>query len=307
VNVVDPQTGVPTGKQAVVPGKWDYTRTRDGKISDLAEGHLFGNLVRLHDGRVLVAGGRSFWALGEEGNAPIPGFTDDFSVLSTRTEFFEPQSGRWREGPPLPPVPGEDDTLAGSHGGRANGVCLAALPDDSVVIAGGSTQTDGAPFPQTLLTRSSILVMTPGRDPRNATYQISPNAIPSVDNGRLFGDAGRNQLPCYVMSTGKVMFAGGVNSAGENLYDTYLFNPRTFSLRRGPDLVHGVALWAPADGYPVGYQASAISTQEVAMRDSRLVFRGDVLVLGGGYDPLSLDPAGSRRIEQFGTLHHGDE
>jgi hypothetical protein len=38
-----------------------------------------------------------------------------------------------------------------------------------------------------------------------------------------------------------------------------------------------------------------------------LVFRGDVLVLGGGYDPLSLDPAGSRRIEQFGTLHHGDE
>jgi hypothetical protein len=57
----------------------------------------------------------------------------------------------------------------------------------------------------------------------------------------------------------------------------------------------------------VGYQASAISTQEVAMRDSRLVFRGNVLVLGGGYDPLSLDPAGSRRIEQFGTLHHGDE
>jgi hypothetical protein len=308
VNVVDSQTGVPTGKQAVVQGKWDYTRTRDGEVSDLAEGHLFGNQVRLQDGRVLVAGGRSFWALGEEGNAPIPGFTGDFSVLSTRTEFFEPQSGRWLEGPPLPPVPGEDDTLAGSHGGRANGVCLAALPDDSVVIAGGGTQTDGVPFPQTLLTRSSILVLTPGRDPSNSTYQISPNAIPSgAGSGGLFGDGGRFQLPCYVMSTGKVMIAGGQNNAGEDLYDAYLFNPRTFTVTRGPDLVHGVALWAPAGGYPAGFQFSAISTKEVGMRNSRLAFPGDVLVLGGGYDPISLDPAGSRRIEQFGTLHHGDK
>lgn len=300
VSVVDPQTGVPTGKQALVQGKWDYTRTRDGKVSDLAEGHLFGNLVQLQDGRVLIAGGRSFWALGEEGNGPIPGFADDFSVLSTRTEFFDPQSGRWQEGAPLPSVPGEDDTLAGSHGGRANGVCVAALPDDSVVIAGGGTQTDGAAFPHTLLTRSSILVMTPGRNPLNSTYQISPNAIPSVDNGRLFGDAGRNQLACYVVSRGEVLFAGGQNSA-EDLYDSYLFNPRTFSVTRAPDLVHGVVPNAEENGLPVGYMTTAISTREVAMRDSQLIFPGDVLVHGGGYD--AINGIGSHQIEQFGSLN----
>ena len=169
--------------------------------------------MRLQDGRVLVAGGRSFWALGEEGNGPIPGFTDDFSVLSTRTEFFDPQSGRWREGPPLPAGAGRGRHPRRIARGPANGVCLAALPDDSVVIAGGGTQTDGAAFPHTLLTRSSILVMTPGRDPLNSTYQISPNAIPSVDNGRLFGDAGRNQLAVLRHVDGKVLIAGGQNSA----------------------------------------------------------------------------------------------
>jgi hypothetical protein len=310
VNAVDPQTGVPTGKQTVVQGKWDYTRTRDGKVSDLSEGHLFGNAVHLADGRVLVAGGHSFWAFPEEGgDLWIPGFVENpVSVLATATDFFDPHSGRWSAGPPLPPVPGEDDAIAGSHGGRANGVCLAALPDDSVVIAGGGTHPDGeTPFAH-LLTRSSILVMTPARDPSNSTYQISPNAIPSgAGSGGLFGDGGRFHLPCYALSTGRVMMAGGQNNAGEDLYDAYLFNPRTFSVTRAPDLAHGPALWTPAAGYPAGFQFSAISTKEVAMRDSRLVFRGNVLVLGGGYDPLSLDPAGSRRIEQFGTLHHGDE
>lgn len=301
VNTVDPQTGAATGRTAVVQGKWDYTRTRDGRVSDLADGHLFGNAVRLADGRVLVAGGRNFWAIGEEGRGPTPGFTDDFSSLSTTTDFFDPRSGRWSAGTPLPPVPGEDDTLAGSHGGRANGFCLAALPDDSVVIAGGSTQTDGLPFPQTLLTRSSILVMTPGREPGQSTYAISPHAIPSFDNGRLFGDAGRNQVPCYVLSTGKVLIAGGQNSSGEDLYDAYLFNARTFRLTRTQDLAHGPSLWTPADGYPAGFPFSAISTREVSMRDSQLVFPDDVLVLGGGYDPLSLDPSGTHRVAQRGA------
>jgi hypothetical protein len=303
VNVVDPQTGLPTGKTAVVQGKWDYTRTRDGKVSDLSQGHLFGNTVALQDGRVLVAGGRSFWALPEEGTGPdIPGYPTDISFLATSTDFFDPTSGRWSAGPPLPPVPGEDDTLVGSHGGRANGVCLAALPDDRVVIAGGGTQTDGAAFPDTILTRSSIVVMKPGRDPGDSTYQISPNAMPSADNGRVFGDAGRNQLACYVLSAGKVMIAGGQNSVGEDLYDTYLFNSRTLGLIHGPDLVHGVVPNAEDFGYPAGYQSSAISTKEVGMRDSQLRFPGDVLVLGGGYDGIS--GVGSRHIEQFGTLGH---
>ncbi len=131
VAAIDPDTGLATGRTVVVQGKWDYTRTRDGRVSDLAQGHLFGNQVRLADGRVLVAGGRSFWALGEGGGVPIPGFADDFSTLATRTEFFDPRTGRWSQGPALPPVPGEDDTIANSHGGRANGVCLAALPDDA--------------------------------------------------------------------------------------------------------------------------------------------------------------------------------
>jgi hypothetical protein len=292
-----------------VAGRWDYTRTPDGKVSDLGGGHLFGNLVQLRDGRVLVAGGHSFWALPEEGFGPeIPGVPVGTTVLATDTEFFDPATGVWSQGTPLPTIPGEDDAIGGSHGGRTNGVCLAALRDDTVVIAGGATEVDGTAFPSTLRTRSSIVVMTPGSDARNSTYQISPNAIPpGAGSGGLFGDGGRFQLPCYVMSTGKVMIAGGQNNAGEDLYDAYLFNPRTFTVTRGPDLVHGVALWAPAGGYPAGFQFSAISTKEVGMRNSRLAFPGDVLVLGGGYDPISLDPAGSRRIEQFGTLHHGDK
>jgi hypothetical protein len=306
VNVVDPLTGVPTGQRAVVQGKWDYTRTRDGKVSDLSQGHLFGNLVHLADGRVLAAGGHSFWAFPEDGgDLWIPGFVENpVSVLATSTDFFDPHSGRWSAGPPLPLVPGEDDAIAGSHGGRANGVCLAALRDGSVVIAGGGTHPDGEdPFAH-LLTRSSIVVMTPARDPRKSTYQISPNAIPSVDNGRLFGDAGRNQLPCYALSTGKVLIAGGQNSA-EDLYDTYLFNPRTFSVTRGPDLVHGVVPSAADFGLPVGYQTTAISTREVGMRDSQLIFPGDVLVHGGGYD--AINGTGSHNVEQFGTLHRWDE
>ncbi|MDX6228482.1 MAG: hypothetical protein QOI76_1872 [Frankiales bacterium] len=307
VNAVDPQSGLATGQKAVVAGSWDYTRTADGKVSDLTVGHLFGNLVRLHDGRVLVAGGHSFWALPEEGyGPPIPGYTPGTSVLATDTQFFDPATGVWSEGTPLPIIAGEDDAIPGSHGGRANGVCVAALPNNTVVIAGGATHTDGTNYFATLKTRSSIVVMTPGRDPRRTTYQISPNAIPSVDNGRLFGDAGRNQLPCYVLSSGKVMIAGGVNSA-EDLYDTYVFNSRSFTLTRGPDLVHSEALWGPSNGRPPGYQGAAISTQEVGMRNSQLVFPGDVLVHGGGANGVSFDFLGSRQIEQFGSLSRWDE
>ena len=307
VRAMDPQTGLPSGRTTVVQGKWDYTRTRDGQISDMAGGHLFGNLVQLHDGRVLVAGGHSFWALPEGGNgAWIPGYVENpVSIEATDTEFFDPSTGRWSEGAPLPVVAGEDDAISNSHGGRANGVCLAALPDDRVVIAGGGTHPDGTPPFNELLTRSSIVVMTPARDARNSTYQISPNAIPSVDNGRFFGDAGRNQLPCYVTSRGKVLFAGGVNNAGECLFDSYLFDPRTDGLLRAPDLAHSLALWGPSAGYPDGYEDGVICTQEVSMRDSHLVFHGDVFVMGGGADGVSLDP-GSHQVEQLGSLSRWD-
>lgn len=309
VAALDPSTGAAIGRTIVVQGKWDYTRTRDGAISDLAEGHLFGNLIQLHDGRALMVGGRSFWALGEEGAGALPpGFTEDTSVLATQTEFFEPHSGRWLEGPTLPSVPGEDDTIANSHGGRANGVCVAALPNDTVVIAGGGTQPDGAPFGgATTLTRRSILVMAVNRNAAASTIAISPNAIPSsVDYGGLFGDGGRNQLLCYPTSRGDVLIAGGQDNFGEDLWDSYWFDPRDLDVTRAPDLVHTLALFGPIAGYPDGYQTPVMTTHEVGMRDSRLTFAHDVFVEGGGANGVDIDFVGSHQAEQFDGVRGRD-
>jgi hypothetical protein len=294
VDAIDPNTGVKTGKKIVVAGRWDYTRRADGRETTLSEGHFFGNEILLHDGRMFVGGGHTMW-----NNNVQP----DVSILAADTEFFDPATGIWSQGPPLPTVPGEDGRIANSHGGRANGVCFATLPDDRVVIAGGNSQVDGQSYFGTTIGRQSILVMTPAANPSNSRITVSPTKIPSGTNfGGFFGDGGRNQLLCYVTTDSHVVFAGGQDSVAEDLYDTYVFNPLNGSIRQGPDLVHGIALWAAADpslGYPVGYQAAAISTMAVAMRDSRLVFRNDVFVEGGGYDGLSLDGLGSRYVEQF--------
>ncbi len=312
VDAVDPQTGAKTGHKAVMTGKWDYTRTADGKVSDLSNGHLFGNLVRLADGRVLVAGGHSFWALGEEGHGTVVGFDSQLSVLAADTQFFDPSTGDWSDGTPLPLVDGEDDVTLGSHGGRTNGVCLAPMPDNTVVIAGGATHTDGQEYFSSLLLRKSVLVMTPGRDPLASTYRLSPNRLPAGP-AQIFGDGGRNQLPCWVMSGGRVMIGGGQTTAAEDLYDTYLFTPRTGALTRGPDLVHATAEWGPLAGYPTGYQSALISTKESGMRTSQLRFPGDVFVHFGGYDGVHLGvpadgpPPGSHDIEQFGSAHHPDD
>ena len=62
------------------------------------------------------------------------------------------------------------------------------------------------------------------------------------------------------------MIGGGQSSAGEDLYDTYIFKVRTGALWRGPDLVHAVADWASLAGYPADYQSALISTRESGMR-----------------------------------------
>ncbi len=295
VDAIDPNTGLKTGKKAVVAGRWDYTRRADGTETTLSGGHLFGNEILLHDGRVFVGGGHTIWNFNAD---------PDVSTLATDTEFFDPATGIWSQGAPLPSVPREDDRIANSHGGRANGVCFAALADDQVVIAGGNSQVDGQSYLSGIdIGRQSILVMTPAANPRNSRYQLSPNKIPSgTDFGGFFGDGGRNQLLCYVTTDNRVVFAGGQDIAGEDLYDTYVFSPSNWSIRRGPDLVHGLALWAAADpslGYPPGYEAAAITTLAVAMRDSKLVFGNDVFVEGGDYDGISVDGLASRYVEQF--------
>ena len=294
VDAVDPNTGVKTGKKIVVSGRWDYTRGADGRETTLSGGHYFGNEILLHDGRVFVGGGHTVW-----NNNVNP----DVSILATDTEFFDPATGIWSQGPSLPTVPGEDNRIANSHGGRANGVCFAALRDDRLVIAGGNSQVDGQSYFGTTIGRQSILVMTPAANPRNSRIAISPTKIPAGTNyGGFFGDGGRNQLLCYVTSDNQVVIAGGQDSAADDLYDTYVFNPFTGSIRQGPDLVHGIAQWAAADpslGYPAGYQAPAISTMAVGMRDSKLVFGNDVFVEGGGYDAVSVAGGGTRYVEQF--------
>ena len=73
-------------------------------------------------------------------------------------------------------------------------------------------------------------------------------------------------------------------------------------MTRGPDLVHGVVPDAPRHGYPVGYHDHRYQhAGKSAMRDSHLVFPGDVLVHGGGYDGINSARARTR-VEQFGPL-----
>ena len=121
VDVIDPDTGIATGATAEVRGGWDYTRSvQDNSETTLARGHVFGNAVLLKDGRVFVVGGHTFW---------VPNFEDnnDLSALATDTDYFDPDTGLWATGAPLPPVPGEDDRIPGSHGGRTNGVGVAVM------------------------------------------------------------------------------------------------------------------------------------------------------------------------------------
>jgi hypothetical protein len=280
VDEVDPDSGQRTGRRVAVQGAWDYTRTRDGRESMLSEGHGFGNEVLLADGRVLVAGGHTVWK-----------FVDGKSVtstLSTHTDFFDPRTGAWTQGPPLPVIPGEDDSIPNSHGGRANGVCMSALRDGKVVVAGGATQTDGTDYFATVKGRQSILVLTPATNPARSQFRVSPNSIPSGKAfGAYAGGPGRIQLPCYGLSGDRVLIAGGQSDVGEDLYDTYVFDPNTYSVRRGPDMLHDVATWAADFGYPVGYQCATLSTLEVNMHSSLLVFPGDVLVHGGSYNGVT--------------------
>ena len=307
---VDPHSGTPTGRIINVQGRWDYTKTAaDHAVSNLGRGHVFGHAVLLHDGRVFVVGGHTVSKLGGP---------DATSTLAVDTDYFDPRTGVWSTGAPLPPVKGpdyspprqpgegEDDSISGSNGGRTNGVGVSVMDNGKVVIAGGNTQTDGTPYFMTAKGRRSILVMTPAPNPLHSTYQILPDALPASSNfGGLFGDGGRNQLLCYAHPGNRVVIAGGQSSVGEDLYDTYLFNSETREIVRGPDLVHHAPVWAqdPQSGYPAGYEAAVISTQAVSMNNSRLVFREGVLVHGGGYDGVGdAQPLGSRRVEQ---LHRG--
>jgi hypothetical protein len=296
VAVINPHTGAPTGETATVRGRWDVTRrVADNAETTLGRGHVFGNAVRLKDGRMFVVGGHTFWHAAD---------ANDLSVLATDTDYFDPATGEWTTGAPLPTVPGEDDRIPGSHGGRANGVGVAVLGNGKVVIAGGNSQTDHHSYFGTAIGRRSILVMTPAVSPMNSTYDLAPHRIPSGKKfGGLLGDGGRNQLLCYPIPGNRVVLAGGQDTNGGDLYDTYVFKYSNGSVTRGPDLVHGKAAWAPEhpeSGYPADYEAAVISSQAVSMNNSRLVFRDGTLVHGGGYDGVSAgESGGSRYAEQL--------
>jgi len=292
VDVVDPTTGRETGRKTVVRGRWDYTRKADGTVSTLRSAHIFGNAVLLKDGRVFVGGGHTVWDFSRTDN----------SKLATHPDFFDPETGVWSKGAPFPKIPGEDNRLENSRGGRTNGVGIAVLGNGRVVIAGGYAASDGDGFFDTLISRRSILVMTPAKNPAKSRYRLSPHPIPPSRNaGGVFGDSGRGQVLTYAISRNRAVIAGGQNTFAEDLYDSYVYDDRDSSVTRGPDMVHGVAQWAaedPESGYPVGYQAAKISTQAVSMGNSKLVFDHDLLVHGGSYDGVSSEGAGSPYAEQ---------
>ena len=294
VDVIDPVTGERSGAKAVVQGKWDYTRRGDGTVSLLNSGHLFGNAALLKDGRLFVGGGHARWDWRNT----------DASILAAGTDFFNPATGAWSSGAPFPSIPGEDDRVSNSRGGRTNGVRFAVLDDGKVLIAGGFSANDGESYFGTTIGRQSILLMSPAANPLRSRYQVSPNPIPSgTDFGGLFGDGGRGQVLSYALSRNRAVIAGGMDNVGEDLFDSYVFDARDSSMTRGPDLAHGVPLWAaqhPEWGYPEDYQTATISTLGVSMNNSRLVLDHDVLVHGGGVDGIGADNfLGSRYVEQL--------
>jgi hypothetical protein len=293
VQAIDPETGVTTGDTVVVKGSWDYTRrVSDNTPTTLGRGHLFGNAVRLKDDRVFVVGGHIFRRE-----------TDGVSVQAVDTDYFDPDTGEWTTGAPLPTVPGEDDIKPDSHGGRTNGVGVAVMENGEVIIAGGATHTDGAHYFDTILCRRSILVMTAHPDPAASTYAIADARIPSGNgSGGFMGDGGRNQLPCYAVPGDRAVLAGGQDSRGHDLYDTWVFHATTGTLTRGPDRVHDTPGWlAEHPEYPAGFQCAVLSTRAVSMANSKLVFPAGTLVHGGSYDALSADEPspGSRYAEQL--------
>jgi hypothetical protein len=147
----------------------------------------------------------------------------------------------------------------------------------------------------------------PQPHPAASTYVVATDRIPSGNgSGGYTGDGGRNQLPCYAVPGNRAVLAGGQDSNGDDLYDTYVFHPDSGTLHRGPDRVHKTPGWLPQHPeYPAGFQAAVISTQAVSMANSKLVFPGGVLVHGGSYNAVSHShdsPPGTRYAEQLN--HH---
>jgi hypothetical protein len=253
----------------------------------MSQPHYYGNAVVLDDGRVFVAGGHIRWGVT--------------SVMSTHTEFFDPATGMWTRGPNLPSVPGEDDQHDNAHGGRGNGVCMKTVAGGAVVIAGGAASSDDTDFFATEFTRQSILTVTPAADPAQSVVRIERARIPSAPhNGRFFGDSGRGSVPCWPTADGRIMIAGGQDSAFEDLYDAYLYDPTTGQIERGPDLPHGVPHWAGSGGFPADYQCARMTDLAVSMRASRLVFHhSSTFVNFGGWSSIANRQVALRRAEQF--------
>jgi hypothetical protein len=294
VDALDPDTGQATGVRTVVQGRWDYTRRTDGTVSTLNSGHLFGNAALLKDGRLLVIGGHTRWDWRNT----------DTSTLARRIDVFDPHTGTWSRGAAMPSVPGEDDRIEGSHGGRANGLGLTVLDNGKVVIAGGYSAVNGESFFGTLIGRQSILTMSPAANPMHNRFDVLPEPIPpGTSHGGLFGDGGRGQVLAYPLPGNRVLIAGGQDNVGDDLFDTYLYDDHTSHLTRGPDLAHAVPEWVaqhPEWGYPADYQAATISTRGVSMNNSRLVLDHHLLIHGGAVNGTGDDAfLASRFVEQL--------
>lgn len=139
VNGIDPDTGRRTGHRDVVVGAWDYTRTADGHRSAMSEGHYYGNSVLLRDGRVLVLGGHTLWKLD----------SDDASRLATHTDFFNPRTGTWTQGAPLPTVParttGSRTRMAGARTACASRSCATTRSSSRAEPARPTARATGRP------------------------------------------------------------------------------------------------------------------------------------------------------------------
>ncbi len=192
----------------VAPGKvseFNQTTPQEGTCGEMSYGRIGHTATTLPNGQVLIIGGEQINSASS--STPIK-----------QTEFYDPATSKFTEGPELP-------------GGARKYHTATLLPDGRVLIAGGIGQfTSGNTTVDTTL--NTVFVY----DPESGAFSWPENGATNLTNARAHHTA-------TLLSDGRVMFAGGLqNVEGKNVYTDSIefWNPE-----KGCFSVEGIKLQKP--------------------------------------------------------------
>lgn len=174
---------------------WDPATSQWTESAPLPVAHHneSNSAVALTDGRVLVAGGSNSQGVGP-------------AMLSAATQVFDPRTGRWSLGPPLPQ--GRNDHV------------VVALADGRVLVAGGQVWRDDVLPPNptsTVATTSTALY-----DPRARRWSNGPPM-----------HAARANAAAVALADGTVLVTGGIHLPLDGAYVAERRTERFETERRG--------------------------------------------------------------------------